>query len=557
MKKVLSLTLALALVLSRLPAALAAETPVPPPWVAAEDYLVFPDDPVYESRNWAQVRDARKAAMDGALLPQEGRDWAVGSPGQCYETALVRLVYAANAAGDDAAVGEALLAAGKAFSAAESGWNDVSRGKDELSYRLAIEKYRAFLAYHPAYVDDWGRAIVPALDALNMTLDDFFDANFMDRVTAETRAMVERSVNEYWGFYLEQKSLISVYLDGSLVLMDTDPQVKDQRTMAPIRAIAEALGSGVEWRGESGQIVMTRAGSTVIMALGSTVALVDGKPVKMDTAPYADQNRTYVPVRYVSEFFGQKVDWNQIQRRVDISEDKSAWEKTDAEAWAKPMGALLVFLQGGDPARFGGWVRAPHPNAAQTALLDAPAICRETLSEQWGIPDREALLAAVEEIMAGGHNALFLDSAGEVKNLSDAQIKLKTSRMDAVDQSMWPRTKALWKKWKDKGIAAWDLCRASAFAQWGYTAGYLTYNEAMGLISPAAEQLAGTFSSWEEVYENFLDGYYWCLREDMTDTSVWDTELGMTYQALTATVDVSPIFDDALFETGPQDENDL
>lgn len=550
MKKPLSLVLALVLLLSGLPTAQAAGTAAPPSWVAAEDYLTFPDDPVYGQTQWARILALRAGAEAGALLPEEGRDWADGSPGQCYETALVRLKYAANAAGDAAAVGEALLSAGKAFSAAESGWNDLSRGKDELSYRLAVEKYRAYLAYHPAYVDDWGRAIVPALDALGMTLDQFFDAPFMDRVTPETRAMVEQSADAYWSVYLPEKSRVTVYLDGQVLLMDTLPQVRNERTMVPVRAIAEALGADVEWVYETQQIVITRAGRTVLMTLGSNVALVDNKAVEMDAAPYADQNRTYIPVRYISEFFGQTVTWDQSQRRVDVTEDKSAYETADGEAWALPMGALLSFFTGGDPRTFGGWVRAPHPNAAGTALLNPRAICRETLADQWSVPDREALLDAIDAALDGEHSAQFLDSAGEVKGLSDQLIKQRTKKMDPVDQYMWPQTKALWKKWEDKGILAWDLCRSSALAQWGYTAGYLTYGEAMEFAGSAAEQLKETFSSWDQVYENFLDGYYWCIREDMTDKSVWDTELGAAYRALRGTVDLAPIFDDTLFETG-------
>lgn len=556
MKKLLPLTLVLALLLSCLPAALGAEptAPAPPSWVAAEEYLTFPGDAVYEPENWAEVEKLRQEAEAGALLPREGRDWAEGSPGECYETGLLRLKYAANAGDDPAAVGEALLAAGKAFSAAESGWNDASRGKDARSYRLALEKYRAYLAYHPAYVDDWGRAIVPLLDTLGMTLEEFYDAPFLDRVTPESRALVEQSVNAYWEFYLPQKSLISVYLDGGVLLMDTLPQVRDQRTMVPVRAVAEALGADVEWRSEAGQVVLTRAGSTVVMALGSTVAMVDGQPVKMDAAPYADQNRTYIPVRYAAEFFGQRVDWDQTQRRVDITEDKSAYAGTNLEDWAKPMGALLSLLSGGDPAAFGGWPRAPHPNPRKTGLVEPAQQCRETLREEWNINSREELLAEIEDVRAGGQNQLFLESARKVKDMSAAQAK-QYARGNAVDKYMWSQTRNLWRKWgSEKGILAWDLCRSSNLAQWGYTAGYLTYAEAMDVVAVSARELQKTFSSWDEVYENYADGYYWCVREDMTDADVWESDFGMTYQAMRSTLELTNIFDDRLFKTGILDK---
>ena len=552
MKRALSILLTAVLLLSGLRAyGFDGSTATPPAWVAAEDYLIFPGDPVYDEANWAEVERLRQAAENGALLPREGREWAQGSPGQCYETGLLRLKYAANAGDDPVAVGEALLAAGKAFSAAESGWVDQNRKKDELAHRLAVEKYRAYLAYHPAYVENWGRGIVPALDALAMGVEKFFDAPFLDRVSGEGRAAVEESIYGYWEFYLEQRNLISVYLDDGVLLMDTLPQVKDQRTMVPIRAVAEALGAEVKWTAESNQVTMTRAGSTVVMALGSTVAMVDGVPIKMDVAPYADQNRTYLPVRYVAEFFGQKVEWDQDERRVDISEDKSAYADTNLEDWAKPMGALLSLTSGGDPNLFGGYCRAPHPNGRQSMLVEPAEVCRQVLLEQWSISDREELLAEVEDIRDRGHNQMFIESAREVRNMSAAQVRQYTSGKNEVDQYMWPQTRKLWLKWgTEKGIRAWDLCRSVNMAQWGYTAGYLTYAEAMDVVAATARELSKIFSSWDEVYENFADGYYWCVREDMTGTDVWESDFGMAYQALRSTIDLTQLFDDSLFETG-------
>ncbi len=100
-KKSVSLLLALTLVFSLFPAAAAAEsgavTPTPPEWIKAEEYLVIPDDAVYAPVNWTEVEALREDARQGGLLPEEGKDWAEGSAGACYETGLVRLKYAENA----------------------------------------------------------------------------------------------------------------------------------------------------------------------------------------------------------------------------------------------------------------------------------------------------------------------------------------------------------------------------------------------------------------------------------------------------------------------------
>ena len=467
----------------------------------------------------------RDDAANGGLLPGGGREWAQGSAGECYETALVRLKYAENAAlaGDGEEAKAALLSAGKAFEAAESAWYDQSRGKDETYYRLRIEKYRAYLLYHPQYVDNWGQAIVPALDALGMTTEGFFDAPYMDRVSPETRQAVEGSIAAYWDFYIPEKSRITIYVDGLLLQMDTQPQVKNERTMTP----------------------------------GQATAWVDGEPVEMDVAPYADQNRTYFPVRYAAQFFGQTVTWDPAQRRVDVTQDRGPWADTDWEAWLKPMGALLGTLERGEPARFGLYARPPHTvverdetGAPREHFLAPAAWCRELLADSWEVGDREALTAAVKELLETGSDPEFQAAAKEVRYLSDAEIARRAKRLGGTDEYMWPRTKELWDKWGKTGIRAWDLCRVAALCQWGYTAGYLTYDEAMTLAQPAAEELAAAFDSWDGVYENMIEGYYWCAREDLGGKTAWETELGGVYQYLKSAPDTRSLFYDDLFKTG-------
>lgn len=80
--------------------------------------------------------------------------------------------------------------------------------------------------------------------------------------------------------------------------------------------------------------------------------------------------------------------------------------------------------------------------------------------------------------------------------------------------------------------------------QWGYVAGYVTYPEALALLEPAATLLSENFSSWNEAYENYLDGYIWWSGSDAE--SPWDTGRGINYK----TISKSEIFDNTLFQTG-------
>lgn len=109
---------------------------------------------------------------------------------------------------------------------------------------------------------------------------------------------------------------ITVQLDGApLTFTDAVPQVRDQRTYLPFRAVFEAMGAEVDYEGQV--ITAVRGGKTLTMTVGSAEAAVeeDGVtlPIQMDVAPYVDAAtwRTYVPVRFAAQAFDCVVGWDQ------------------------------------------------------------------------------------------------------------------------------------------------------------------------------------------------------------------------------------------------------
>ena len=78
MKKSLALLLALLLCVSLYPAALGAETlsavtAAAPEWVAEEDYLIFPGDPVYEPEHWDRITALRRRGRGSPRRAGTGR----------------------------------------------------------------------------------------------------------------------------------------------------------------------------------------------------------------------------------------------------------------------------------------------------------------------------------------------------------------------------------------------------------------------------------------------------------------------------------------------------
>ena len=93
----------------------------------------------------------------------------------------------------------------------------------------------------------------------------------------------------------------------------------NNRTMVPLRAVAEALGLTVDWDGAKREAVFTNGTKTIFFPIDSSVARTgDGGTVQMDTAAVIVNDRTFAPIRYLAECFDYVVDWDGTTRTVLI-----------------------------------------------------------------------------------------------------------------------------------------------------------------------------------------------------------------------------------------------
>lgn len=91
------------------------------------------------------------------------------------------------------------------------------------------------------------------------------------------------------------------------------------RTMVPLRFISEAFGAKVEWDGATRTVTITWGSKTIKLTIGVYTAKVDGKDVKLDVAPIIREGRTFVPIRFISEAFGADVKWDATERKITIT----------------------------------------------------------------------------------------------------------------------------------------------------------------------------------------------------------------------------------------------
>jgi hypothetical protein len=113
--------------------------------------------------------------------------------------------------------------------------------------------------------------------------------------------------------------VIKVYLNEKLFPLDVPPVIEKDRTLAPFRAIGEALGATVDWDGNNQTVTLIRPGTTIQLKIGDPEALVNGESIKLDVPARILNGRTLVPLRFIGESLGADVKWEEETRTVRIS----------------------------------------------------------------------------------------------------------------------------------------------------------------------------------------------------------------------------------------------
>lgn len=115
---------------------------------------------------------------------------------------------------------------------------------------------------------------------------------------------------------------------------DEEPYVdKFQRVQVPVRFVSEALGAKVDWTAATKTVTIGLDTDTLVLVLGQKTYQVNGEKKQMDTKAARTGGRTFVPLRFVSEGLGASVKWDSSVRTVYISTSGFAedYEKPEEE----------------------------------------------------------------------------------------------------------------------------------------------------------------------------------------------------------------------------------
>ncbi|MCL1848162.1 MAG: stalk domain-containing protein [Clostridiales bacterium] len=113
---------------------------------------------------------------------------------------------------------------------------------------------------------------------------------------------------------------VRIRVDGVLVSSGDAPVIEQGRVMIPLRSVVECLEGKVFWYPEEQQVVGFRGARGFDLIIGATRAyLSDGTAYTLDAPAKIIGGRTYVPLRFVSEAMGCKVEWEEAARTAVIT----------------------------------------------------------------------------------------------------------------------------------------------------------------------------------------------------------------------------------------------
>lgn len=176
---------------------------------------------------------------------------------------------------------------------------------------------------------------------------------------------------------------IPLYLNGKQLKPEVAPRLVNSVTLVPVRIISENLGAEVKWNQEELKVSIDKDKTHIDLWIDKKTAQVGGKSVELESAPLLVAGNTLVPIRFVAESLGIKVDWDNDKRAVFV---------TTLPTGSVPGTGAGGGLGTGTGTGSGGGIQLPGDTQKPTPNPTGPVI--------------ESVQATADQIVLTGSNAL-------------------------------------------------------------------------------------------------------------------------------------------------------
>jgi hypothetical protein len=126
----------------------------------------------------------------------------------------------------------------------------------------------------------------------------------------------ERNITKY---LIMEKNKIKVR--NKHIDFDVPPVIKEGRTLIPVRAVTQGLGAEVDWNQKDKIVIIKRGDIEIKFNLQNGEVLVNGKKSEIDVPPGFINSRVFVPLRFIAEILGERVDYNPDNDEINIGDE--------------------------------------------------------------------------------------------------------------------------------------------------------------------------------------------------------------------------------------------
>lgn len=115
-------------------------------------------------------------------------------------------------------------------------------------------------------------------------------------------------------------SAIDINLNGTKVETDVEPYIVNGRTMVPLSTISKGLESQVEWENISKTATIKKNGKVILVTINNKNALVDGHIMELDAPAEIKNDRTMVPISFITKALGIDTSWDNESKTVILGD---------------------------------------------------------------------------------------------------------------------------------------------------------------------------------------------------------------------------------------------
>jgi hypothetical protein len=182
-----------------------------------------------------------------------------------------------------------------------------------------------------------GRRILLSPRVANWTMQNFSGTNNLNQFTVtDTGSSINGTITAKIGSLQGQAlmgngkyNLLDItigsttyWLNGASYTMPVEPVILSDRTYVPIRFVTQALGGQVNWDDKTRTVAITYKDLSILLPIDSNTVQVNGKKQAVDAPARIVNDRTMVPIRFVTEAMGLRVDYDGQTKTISITGTK-------------------------------------------------------------------------------------------------------------------------------------------------------------------------------------------------------------------------------------------